>query len=73
MSWTLTTVTIFSNCLRICSRVRSSPRTTTVILDRLGSSVSPTARLSMLNPREANIPETCASTPGWFCTRAERT
>jgi hypothetical protein len=25
----------------------------------------------MLNPREENIPETCASTPGWFCTRAE--
>ena len=47
--------------------------TTTVIRERCGSSVSPTARLSMLNPREANIPETCASTPGWFCTSAERT
>src|SRR5215469_13045155 len=27
----------------------------------------------MLNPREANIPETCAKTPGWFWTSAERT
>ena len=27
----------------------------------------------MLKPRDANIPETCASTPGWFCTSAEST
>ena len=38
--------------------------TTNVIRERRGSSVSPTARLSMLNPREASMPETCASTPG---------
>src|SRR5947209_5902473 len=25
----------------------------------------------MLNPREANMPETWARTPGWFCTRAD--
>ena len=49
------------------------PSTTTVIRDRCGFSVSPTARLSMLKPREANMPETWASTPGWFCTRAEST
>src|SRR5437016_747381 len=51
----------------------SSPRTTNVMRDRLGSSVSPTARLSMLKPRDASIPETWASTPGWFCTSADRT
>ena len=71
MSRTLTTVTIFSSCLRICSRTRSSPWTTTVIRESWASSVSPTARLSMLKPRDENIPDTCASTPGWFCTRAE--
>jgi hypothetical protein len=27
----------------------------------------------MLKPREANMPETCARTPGWFCTSADRT
>ena len=27
----------------------------------------------MLKPREANMPEMWASTPGWFCTRADRT
>ena len=27
----------------------------------------------MLNPREASMPEMCARTPGWFCTRAEST
>ncbi len=27
----------------------------------------------MLNPRDENIPETCARTPGWFWTRAEST
>jgi len=35
----------------------SSPLTTKVIRERLASSVSPTARLSMLKPREASIPE----------------
>ena len=32
--------------------------------DLMLCSVSPTARLSMLKPREASIPETWASTPG---------
>jgi len=59
--------------LRTCSSVRSSPRTTNVIRDSLGSSVSPTVRLSMLYPREANIPEICANTPGTFCTKADST
>jgi len=47
--------------------------TTTVIRDRSGFSVSPTARLSILNPREENIPETCARTPALFWTSAEST
>src|SRR5262249_19438246 len=73
MSWTLTTVTILSSCLRTCSSSASSPWTTKVICDSFGSSVSPTARLSMLKPREASMPETCARTPGWFWTKAEST
>ena len=47
--------------------------TTTVIRESWASSVSPTARLSMLKPRDANIPDTCAKTPGWFRTSADRT
>src|SRR5262245_46634363 len=73
MSCTLTMVTILSSCLRTCSRTASSPWTTKVMRERLASSVSPTARLSMLKPRDANMPETWASTPGWFCTRADKT
>src|SRR5262249_59939204 len=41
--------------------------------DSSGFSVSPTARLSMLKPREASIPEMWARTPGWFCTSADKT
>ena len=73
MSWTLTTVTTLSSCLRTCSSSASSPWTTKVMRERLASSVSPTARLSMLKPREASMPEMWARTPGWFCTRADRT
>ena len=73
MSWTLTTVTILSSCLRTCSSSASSPWTTKVMRDRFASSVSPTARLSMLKPREASMPEMWASTPGWFCTSADNT
>ncbi len=57
MSCTLTTVTTLSSCLRTCSSSASSPWTTKVMRDRLGCSVSPTARLSMLKLREASIPE----------------
>src|SRR6476646_5507795 len=73
MSSTLTTVTIFSSCRRTCSSTRSSPTTTNVIRESCGSSVSPTAKLSMLYPRDASIPEMCARTPGTFCTTAEIT
>ena len=45
---TRTTVTIFSNCLRTWSKTLSSPTTTKVIRERWGSSVSPTAKLSIL-------------------------
>ena len=36
MSWTLTTVTILSSCLRTCSSSASSPWTTKVMRDRFG-------------------------------------
>src|SRR3954454_22897216 len=38
-----------------------------------GSSVGPTARVSMLKPRRLNRPAILASTPGRFSTRIERT
>src|SRR3954454_14935641 len=40
--------------------------------DRVGSSVGPTASVSMLNPRRANRPAIRVSTPGLFSTRIER-
>ncbi len=64
MSSTRTIVMILSSCLRTWSRTLSSPWTTKVIREMSLCSVSPTARLSMLKPREASIPETWASTPG---------
>ena len=66
-------MTIFSSCLRTWSSTRSFPLTTNVIREKLGFSVAPTARLSMLKAREANIREMWARTPGWFMTSAERT
>src|SRR5204862_6636329 len=45
--------------------------TTMVIRETEGSSVSPTARLSMLNPRAANRVEMRASTPNLFSTMTE--
>lgn len=44
--------------------------TTNVMRDWLGTSLWPTARLAMLNPRLRNMPTTRARTPGWSCTRA---
>src|SRR3954453_16511449 len=41
--------------------------------DVVGSSVGPTASVSMLKPRRANRPATRASTPGLFSTRIDRT
>src|SRR5579872_6170841 len=38
-----------------------------------GFSVAPTARLSILKARDASMPEMCASTPGWFMTKADKT
>ena len=40
--------------------------------DSVGSSVGPTASVSMLNPRRANRPAMRVSTPGLFSTRIER-
>jgi hypothetical protein len=48
-----------------------SPLTTKIIRDIRGCSHRATARLSMLNPRDASMPEMWASTPGWSWTRAE--
>jgi hypothetical protein len=59
--------------LRTWSSVLSSALTTIVMRERLGSSVRPTTRLSMLKPRAENIPATPASTPGSLITRADNT
>src|SRR5206468_3270343 len=63
----------FAHSTSPCPGTPPSPWTTKVMRDRLGSSVSPTARLSMLKAREASMPEMWASTPGWLCTSADRT
>ena len=44
---------------------------TIVIRDAEGSSVGPTLRVSMLNPRPLNMPAMRVSTPNLFSTRIE--
>ena len=51
--------------------MRSSPFTTIVILEIAGSSVSHTARESMLNPRAAKRVDILARTPNLFSTKTE--
>src|SRR5689334_13133611 len=65
----MTSTTLLS-CFSICSSDFSSPPTTIVIRETVGSSVMLTASDSMLNPRRENNPETRASTPGLFSTSA---
>src|SRR5258705_10774402 len=63
----MTSISLCS-CLITCSMTKASPRTTRVIRDTEGSSVSPTDRLSMLYPRAENSPATRDSTPNLFST-----
>src|SRR3989338_5090436 len=70
---TLMTSMTFPNCLRTCSMVASSPLTTTVSLESSGFSVSPTVRLSILNPLLVKRPTILARTPTLFSTRAVMT
>ena len=60
---TFMTGMILFNCFSTCSTKCSSPSTTIVILDIAGFSVMPTAKLSILNPRLENNPETFDNTP----------
>ena len=57
--------------LDLLQRVLLAGSTRSVIRETSGRSVGPTARLSMLNPRRANIVETRASAPGLFSRRTE--
>src|SRR5262245_9268656 len=66
----MTAISLLS-CFSICSRTWSSPRVARVMRDTVGSMVSATDRLSMLNPRPLNSPATRARTPNSFSTRME--
>ena len=42
-----------------------------VMREMVGSSVTPTARESILKPRRENRPDTLDRTPGWFSTSTD--
>src|SRR6478735_3155573 len=65
----LMTLMSLLSCLVTCSSGSSSTSTTTVMRDSPGTSVTPTASDSMLNPRRANSPATRVSSPGLSSTR----
>src|SRR4051812_38332074 len=65
----MTSISLLS-CFEICSSAFSSPPTTRVIRETVGSSVMLTASDSILKPRRANRPVTRARTPGRFSTKA---
>src|SRR5262245_57504876 len=67
-SVTLMTSISLCSCLITCSMMKASPRTTRVMRDTEGSSVSPTDRLSMLYPRAEKSPATRERTPNLFST-----
>src|SRR5690606_15216512 len=69
----LMTLTSLFSCLVTCSSGSRSTSTTTVIREMPGTSVTPTARDSMLKPRRAKSPATRVSRPGLFSTRRLRT
>ena len=70
MSVTFTTSMSLCRCLVTCSTTAWSPSTTNVMRERSGSSLCPTARLEMLNPRLRNMLDTRLSTPGLSLTSA---
>ena len=67
------TLTSLCSCLVTWSIGCSAPSTVRVIRDRWSSSVGPTVRVSMLNPRRAKSPAMRVRTPGRFSTRIVRT
>src|SRR5215217_6156394 len=73
MSRILITLTSLWSCLVTWSIGWTAPSTVSVIRETSGSSVGPTASVSMLNPRRLNRPAIRARTPGRFSTRIERT
>ena len=68
----LITFTSLCSCFVTWSIGCSAPSTVSVTRDSVGSSVGPTASVSMLKPRRANSPAMRVSTPGLFSTRIER-
>ena len=66
----MTGMTLLS-CFSSCSTMYSSPSTTMVMRETVGSSVMPTAKESILKPRRENRPETLESVPGWFSTSTD--
>ena len=58
---------ILLTCFSICSRLRSSPLATIMILVNLGSAVTPAVMLSMLYPRLLKSPDIRLKTPAGAC------
>src|SRR5689334_18628607 len=72
MSRIFSTLTSLWSCFITWSIGCTAPSRVRVIREIVGSSVGPTARVSMLKPRREKSPATRARTPGLFSTRIER-
>ena len=68
---TLITSTSLLSCFSTCSTTLLPLSTMMVMREMVGSSVTPTARESMLKARRENSPVMRLSTPAWFSTRME--
>src|SRR6266511_5876314 len=73
MSRILITLTSLWSCLVTWSIGCTAPSRVSVIREMSGSSVGPTASVSMLKPRRLKRPAIRARTPGRFSTMIERT
>ncbi len=72
MSRILITLTSLWSCLVTWSIGWTAPSSVSVTRETSGSSVGPTASVSMLKPRRLNSPAMRARTPGRFSTMSER-
>ena len=72
MSRIFSTLTSLCSCLVTWSIGWTAPSRVSVTREMLGSSVGPTASVSMLKPRREKRPAMRASTPGLFSTWIER-
>ena len=73
-AWSVDTRRTFTSlciCFSICSSRCAGQSTVSTMRETSWRSVGPTARLSMLKPRRANMFETRASAPGRFSTSTE--